>query len=209
VQLNRLEAKDVDFKYGQRIVLESFTTTVIAGQSVALVGPSGSGKSTALALLGGLLKPNKGTVRMTGGGVLSSGISWVPQGVNLLPFRSATDNVAIGSYAAGRSGRIARQKACSLLEAMGLGHRKTALARQLSGGEAQRVAIARALAFEPSFVLADEPTGQLDQKTTDIVVRHLFDVCDEHSVGLILATHDDSVAARCDRICQISGEGPS
>jgi len=179
-------------------------------QSVALQGRSGSGKTTLLHLLGGLLVPTSGEVLWKGaplssldaaarGQARAGGIAIVFQGANLLPGFSALENVAFAAWIAARAGREGRQEPLDLLGLVGLGHKAAALPAELSGGEAQRVAIARALAQSPELLLCDEPTGHLDSDTAERVLDLVAALRERLGFALVVATHDDSVAARCER----------
>ncbi|HLF43824.1 MAG TPA: ABC transporter ATP-binding protein [Acidimicrobiia bacterium] len=186
-------------------VLDGVDFEVETGSSVALTGPSGSGKSTFLAILGGLTQPTHGEVMVDGQPVvrLSSTFGWVFQANNALGRRTALDNVTLPLLARGAERRSVEPEACHLLELVGLGTRIEAVARSLSGGELQRVCIARAMATQPSVVLADEPTGQLDATTSGLVLDALWAAL-PGSTTLVVATHDQTVASRCDRVVQIS-----
>ncbi|MFU8841682.1 MAG: ABC transporter ATP-binding protein [Nitriliruptoraceae bacterium] len=181
--------------------------TVAAGETVAVVGPSGSGKTTLVSVLGGLLRPTEGELCLDGRAVrvgeLPPGtVAWVFQTVNLLSHRSAAANVALGMLAGGAGRREAHAAALPALEAVGLSEHAFRRAGTLSGGEAQRVGIARALVGVPRYVLADEPTGQLDLATSRAVVATLFDARPP-STALVVATHDLELARRCDRILRV------
>ncbi|GIG32747.1 ABC transporter ATP-binding protein [Cellulomonas oligotrophica] len=187
-------------------VLTGANLHVDHGTTVAILGPSGSGKSTLLSVLGGLVRPTSGTVRVEGenGGAAHSVrdvTSWVLQTVNVLPERSALDNVAVGALTRGLDGAAARAEAATRLSAVGLGDRAGEKVRLLSGGELQRVVIARALATARPFVLADEPTGQLDRATSDTVLDALLS--GTGGAGMVIVTHDPEVAERCDRTVRI------
>ena len=183
---------------------------VAAGESVALQGSSGSGKTTLLNLLGGLLVPSAGEVRWRGeplssldaaarGRARAAGIAFVFQGANLLPGFSAFENVSFAAWIAARAGLEVRHEPAELLGLVGLGGKGAALPAELSGGEAQRVAIARALAQAPELLLCDEPTGHLDSDTAARVLDLLDRIHERFGFALVLATHDDGVAARYER----------
>lgn len=211
----RLVARDVrvDFASLARPVLDGATLTVHQGESVAVLGPSGSGKSTMLSVLGGLVTPTRGDVAVeddvaartvTDGAGLREACAWVLQTVNALPERSAQDNVALGALARGGSRREAAALAADLLVEVGLGHRRATPARALSGGELQRVVVARALASGRPFLLADEPTGQLDRSTSSTVLAALLrGGAGPDRAGVVVVTHDPEVAQRCDRTVRI------
>lgn len=206
----RVRADDVTYRYpgADRPVIAGVTFDVACGEFVALLGPSGSGKTTLMSLIGGLLLPEKGELAILDEGATPGGplwrrdpvdaVAWVLQTTNVLPDRTVADNVALGCYADGHSWRSAHERAAAELGTVGLQHRQSHLARQLSGGEVQRLAVARALSSSRPVILADEPTGQLDHHTTGRVLNALL----SHSHGrtVIVVTHDNEVAARCDRV---------
>jgi putative ABC transport system ATP-binding protein len=190
--------------------LRGVSLEVPAGGYVALLGPSGSGKSTLMHLLGGLDKPTSGTLRIGGRDVadLDAGqlaklrnetIGFVFQAFHLLARTTAVDNVALPLVYRGLRTGERRRRAAAMLGRVGLGHRLDHRPNQLSGGEQQRVAIARALVTEPVVLLADEPTGNLDQTTGRAVLDLLEEINVERSVALVMVTHDREVAARARR----------
>ncbi|WP_084718720.1 ABC transporter ATP-binding protein [Streptacidiphilus carbonis] len=193
--------------------LRSCELTVLPGEYVAVVGPSGSGKSTFLNLLGLLDRPSSGTYELDGidTGTLAESrrtalrgqrIGFVFQSFHLLPHRTAAENVALAQLynRTPRGGR--RAAARDVLQRVGLGHRLDALPTRMSGGERQRVAIARALVNEPSLLLCDEPTGNLDSVTADRVMT-LFEELHATGLTLLVITHDRDVAARAGRTVTI------
>lgn len=204
----RLLADAVEVRYRGLAdpVLRGATVEVVRGETVAVLGPSGSGKSTLLAVLGGLVRPTNGTVRVDIDGSAAPRptdvTTWILQTTNVFSERTALDNVAVAALTLGVSVREAYLVAARHLAAVGLFDRRNSLARHLSGGEVQRVVIARALASRRPFILADEPTGQLDHATTCVVLDALFEAVDE-SAALIVATHDPTVAERCERVVHI------
>ena len=193
-------------------VLREVSITITAGTRVAIAGPSGSGKTSLLLLLSGLERPSSGQVLVDGvdlGTLDADGladlrrerIGIVFQSFHLLPSLSALDNAALPLQMAGR--RDARTLAMAMLERVGLGGRMDHLPSQLSGGEQQRVAIARALVHRPRLLLADEPTGNLDDHTAESVRELLFELNRELGTTLVLVTHDLDFAARCDRVLRL------
>lgn len=189
-------------------VLKSLDLEIGAGASAAIVGPSGSGKTTLLLLLAGLEQPTDGHIELAG--VNLSGLSAdqladlrrdrlgiVFQSFHLIPSLTALGNVSLPLEIAGQ--QDARMRAESMLERVGLAHRLNHYPTQLSGGEQQRVAIARALVHEPALLLADEPTGNLDKRTGAKVRDLLFRLHEDMGSTLVMVTHDDDMAARCDR----------
>ncbi|MDX2343243.1 MAG: ABC transporter ATP-binding protein [Acidimicrobiia bacterium] len=179
------------------------------GGYLAIVGPSGSGKSTLLHILGCLDTPTSGSYRLRGidVGSLSDGdrtslrgseVGFVFQAFHLLPYRSVIENVVTGLVYNRTPRKVRRRRASEALERVGLGHRMDFKPTQLSGGERQRVAIARAIAAEPSLLLCDEPTGNLDTKTT-VAILDLFDELRTDGLTLIVITHEERVSRRADR----------
>lgn len=200
----RLVAEGIAVRYprADRLVLTEASLAVEEGESVAVLGPSGSGKSTLLAVLGGLLVPTRGDVRVEGGALRpGDACAWVLQTTNVLPERSALENVAVAGQVHGLPRRAALADAAQRLEAVGLAERAAQAARVLSGGELQRVVIARALASRRPFILADEPTGQLDRSTSSAVLDALFTAAG--GAGVVVVTHDPAVAERCARVVRI------
>ena len=194
---------------GRAPVLRDVSLAIGDDETVALTGPSGSGKTTLLAIIGLLMAPTAGRVLFDRKVPPRPGealdrfravtFGWVFQTANALPRRTALDNAALGLLVQGHSHAEARGEALGALDAVGVGHLAAKDARTLSGGELQRVCIARALATRPKYVLADEPTGQLDHATTLEVITALLDRR-LPGTGVILATHDMEVARRCDRV---------
>ena len=191
-------------------VLNGANLTLTRGEITALVAPSGSGKSTLLHLAGLLEKPDGGAVIINGQdcGKLSDDartkirlatIGIVYQFHHLLPEFTAIENVALPQMIAGKTKPAAEHRARELLTKLGLGHRLQHLPGKLSGGEQQRVAIARALANHPTLLLADEPTGNLDVATADIVFNELLNITRSENTAALIATHNPDLAARMDR----------
>ncbi|GBR07756.1 ABC transporter ATP-binding protein [Acetobacter oeni] len=192
-------------------VLRDISFSLQAGEIVALVAPSGTGKSTLLHIAGLLDRPDGGSVEITGresgrladndrAAIRCSEIGFVYQFHHLLGEFTARENVMLPQMIAKQSRRAARARADYLLDLFGLGHRLDHLPGKLSGGEQQRVAIARALANEPSLLLADEPTGNLDVKTAAVVFDELLRVVRGTGLGALIATHNDDLASRMDRV---------
>ncbi len=189
-------------------ILRGVDLDLAAGEAIGLVGPSGSGKTSLLMVLAGLERASSGSVRFSGQEMTGldedalarlrrDSIGIVFQAFHLIPTMTALENVSVPLELAGVSGAERAAKAC--LEAVGLGHRLTHLPGQLSGGEQQRVALARAFARRPRLLLADEPTGNLDQATGDQVMDLLFALRREAGTTLLLVTHDMRLAERCER----------
>lgn len=195
-------------------VLDSVSMSVVSGEMVALRGRSGSGKSTLLNLISGIDRPDEGRVRVGGAELTALGerdrtlfrrrhIGFVYQAFNLVPTLPVGENIRLVLELNGWSARESDNRIQELLKAVGLDHRAGSYPDVLSGGEQQRVAIARALAHRPSVILADEPTGNLDDRTAEIVLRLLGDMVREAGATLLMATHSNSVAASCDRVLEV------
>jgi len=189
-------------------ILTGIHLSVAGGESVGLVGPSGSGKTSLLMLLAGLERATSGHISIAGQVITDLAedalakfrrdtLGIVFQSFHLIPTMSALENVALPLELAGRKGAF--EAASDMLGAVGLGHRRTHLPGQLSGGEQQRVALARAFVARPRLLLADEPTGNLDAATGRAVMDMLFAMQASHGTTLLLITHDPSLAARCGR----------
>ncbi len=185
-------------------VLHGVSLTVGEGESVSIRGESGSGKSTLLHLLAGLDAPDAGTVHWEGG--LDTGaarrarfLGMVFQSFYLIPELDALGNVLMAARVAGKVGSAERKRARDLLARVGLAERSHHLPSQLSGGERQRVAVARALMNSPRLILADEPTGNLDEKTGDSIIDLLLSLCAEQRIALVLVTHNAAHASRTSR----------
>ncbi len=208
----RLEQLERAYAQGERLieVLKGATASFYPGEAVALLGPSGAGKSTLLHIAGLLEQPDRGAVIIDGVncGDLGDGertrmrraeIGFVYQFHHLLPEFSALENVVLPQLILGLSRSEADSRATQLLEALGLGERGDHRPSQLSGGEQQRVAIARAVANGPKFLLADEPTGNLDPPTAERVFEQLLSLIRQSGVAALIATHNLDLAARMDR----------
>ena len=191
-------------------VLSGVNLSVGHGEKVAIVGASGSGKTTLLNLLGGLDDPDKGRIAVNDKSWTNLGASeraiWRNQQIgvvyqfhHLLNEFSALENVALPLLIGDCSVNKSRQQATSLLERVGLGHRLNHTSAELSGGERQRVAVARALVNEPSVVLMDEPTGNLDPITAKTMLELLLDLNQSLGIAFVLVTHDDNIAQQMDR----------
>lgn len=176
------------------------TCAIAQGDRIALMGPSGSGKSSLLHLLGGLDQPSSGTVSWPALGDRSNlrptRVVDIFQGPSLLTPLNVLDNVRLPMLMAGIESNEARDDARLALEAFQVGHLAEKLPEEISGGQAQRVSIARAIAVRPSLILADEPTGQLDSRTSADVLDALLRIADEMNAAIVVSTHDPGVAAR-------------
>jgi ABC-type lipoprotein export system ATPase subunit len=194
-------AKSYESSTGRTVVLEGVDLTVEAGAKASIIGPSGSGKSTLLSLIAGLLRPDAGSVEISGvaladlddverAALRARGIGIALQSDNLIPFLSARENVELALSFATR--RPSTKRAMELLDQMAVVHRGNHLPRQLSGGESQRVALAVAMANEPALLLADEMVAQLDASTAGQVVDAVF----ETDMAVLFVTHDIELADR-------------
>lgn len=200
---------------GVRIeVLRGVNLAIQPGEIVGLLGPSGSGKSTLLQAVGLLEGGFEGSIAIAGERaeklvsdertrVRRDHLGFVYQFHHLLPDFNATENVVMPQMVAGKPRAEADERAVSLLTSLGLGHRLTHRPSQLSGGEQQRVAVARALANRPALVLADEPTGNLDETTSDTVLAQLLELVRGEGSAALIATHNERLAARMDRIVRL------
>jgi lipoprotein-releasing system ATP-binding protein len=195
-------------------VLRGIDLTVARGEIVAILGPSGSGKSTLLHIAGLLETPDRGAVKIEGfscsdmddrGRTLTRRrkLGFVYQFHHLLPEFSALENISVPQMVAGVKKSAANARALDLLGRMGLADRATHRPSQLSGGEQQRVAIARALANNPAVLLADEPTGNLDEGTSERVFNELLGLVRAHGLAALIATHNTTLAKRMDRVANL------
>jgi putative ABC transport system ATP-binding protein len=194
-------------------ILRGVDLSIGAGETVAVVGPSGSGKTSLLMVVGGLERPTGGRIRIAGTDFKALNedglarfrrdhIGIVFQSFHLVPTMTALENVAIPLEFAGR--KDAFEQAQDLLESVGLGQRSRHYPGQLSGGEQQRVALARAFAAEPTLLLADEPTGNLDQATGGRIMDLIFGLQQRIGTTLLMVTHDPAIAARCGRMVELT-----
>jgi len=193
-------------------ILKELSFDIAPKETVAIVGPSGSGKTTLLGMLAGLDTPSAGHIYWDGDDIVAmdedqraelraNKVGFVFQQFQLLQSMTAIENVMLALELKG--GQNAEQQAAALLERVGLGQRLTHYPRQLSGGEQQRVAIARAFASRPEVLFADEPTGNLDTKTGTQIADLLFELNEERGTTLIMVTHDERLASRCQRSLRI------
>ena len=209
-----LRAEDVWKSYddGTITVLRGADFEAAEGKTIALCGPSGCGKSTLLHLFGGLDTPDRGRVAVNGFEIdkhrdllrlLRHEVGFVFQLHNLIPDLTLEENCLIPTVAAGTSRRDAMARLGQLTERTGLSHRLGHRIQKLSGGERQRTALCRALMNRPKILLADEPTGSLDEHTSAIVFELLLEVVATEGVTLLMATHDRALAERCDRLLEM------
>jgi len=215
-----IEAKDLTRIYttpaSQVVVFENLNFVIPRRRLVAVIGPSGAGKSTLLHLLGGLDRPTRGEVLFEGGDVFSRNavelarfrnrhIGFVFQFHHLLPEFSVLENATMPCIIRGEPRSQSEPAARAILDRVGLGPRLTHKVGEISGGEQQRVAIARALAGGPQLLLADEPTGNLDQKTGETVFALVRELHAERGLTSVIVTHNDKVAAQCDEVWVMEG----
>ncbi len=209
-----LVAEAVSKRYGDRLVLDQVSFAVAAGERVALTGPSGSGKTTLLNCLGGVDRPDAGSISVLGQPLeeLSSEglnalrrekIGTIFQFFHLLPTLSAAENIELPLQLLQRPWPERQERVNALLERVGLRHRAEALPSQLSGGEQQRIAIARALATRPALLFADEPTGNLDSANGEKILALLRELSEETGTALVVVTHSEEAAAICHRRIQL------
>ena len=213
-----VETRDLMKVYGdgeEIRALDGVSLTVRRGEFVSVMGPSGSGKSTLLYVLGALARPTSGQVLVNGQALAevkdldrfrNETMGFIFQLHNLIPTMSALENVGVPLYEQKMSGKERRGRARAMLELVGLGDRLSHLPNQLSGGQCQRVAVARSLVNQPSLVLADEPTGELDSENSKEIVDLMHDMNHRLGTTFIVVTHDAAVARRTERIL-IMGDG--
>ncbi|MGZ8096043.1 MAG: ABC transporter ATP-binding protein [Methylosarcina sp.] len=205
--------KEVTTSEGLLQILLGINLIIKSGESIAIVGESGSGKSTLISLLAGLDTPSYGSITVNGhlltamnedgrAALRSELIGFVFQSFQLLPGLTALENVMLPLELNGNP--QAKSLATALLKRVGLSHRLSHTPKQLSGGEQQRVALARAFVGKPAILFADEPTGNLDSKTGARIIDLLFELNHEHKTTLILVTHDQALATRCQRTIQLN-----
>ena len=216
---NVIEASNIskEFRDGKRIikVLDGVDFSVQKGEMVSIVGSSGSGKSTLLHILGALDSPTQGTVLINSqpihqynekmqAKIRNKNLGFVYQFHHLLAEFSALENVALPCLLAGYSIKNAQLRATKLIEAVGFSDRSTHKPGELSGGEKQRIAFARALATQPGCVLADEPTGNLDQETAKDVFKWMCSLNERFETSFVMVTHDQQLAAKTDRVLTLT-----
>jgi putative ABC transport system ATP-binding protein len=204
------------FQMGRRtiVALQHVSLEIDDGEFLAIQGPTGQGKTTLLQLLGGLDRPSSGTVMFDGHDLARLGeaelcdlrartFGFVFQTFNLIPTLTAVENVEVALVPLGVPGAERRERALAGLEELDLVERASHLPSELSGGQQQRVAIARALVKDPKVLLADEPTGNVDEETRDDIVNLLESLSNSRGLTLVIVTHDSSIARRAPRIAQI------
>lgn len=212
--MNVFEVKDLYKSYGALPILKGISFVIKPAEIVCLVGASGAGKSTVLHILGSLDKADSGEVIFEGQSIFNKGdaflsdyrnkkLGFIFQFHHLLPEFTALENVCIPAYIANKNRKETEKKAKELLGRLGLSHRLEHKPNELSGGEQQRAAVARALINDPSIILADEPSGNLDSKNAEELHQLFFDVRDEFQKSILIVTHNDHLAERSDRILHI------
>jgi putative ABC transport system ATP-binding protein len=205
--------KEVNSPEGLLTIVKDINLSVEKGKPISLVGPSGSGKTTLLAIMAGLDLPTQGSVSLLGSNITSMNedqraqiramdVGFVFQSFHLMPRLSALDNVMLPLEIAGD--KDAKEKSKEALNQVGLSGRAMHFATQLSGGEKQRVALARAIVNQPKILFADEPTGNLDQKSSNAVTDLLFSINELINTTLVLVTHDLSLAKKCEEVFELS-----
>jgi putative ABC transport system ATP-binding protein len=210
-----LQVKNISKRFGagstEVSAVRGVSMSVAPGEIVLIMGPSGSGKTTLLSMLGALLKPSEGVIQLNDEIISTLDENHLPdirlrqfgfifQDFNLLSALTATENVSIVAELAGVKGRTARKKAVELLTDLGLGERLNFLPEKLSGGEKQRVAIARALINDPSLILADEPTANLDSRIGHEIMRLLRKIGREQKRSVVIVSHDQRIKDIADRV---------
>jgi ABC-type lipoprotein export system ATPase subunit len=209
-----LQAEGLSVAFPRRTVLDRLDLTVDAGESVAIMGPSGSGKSTLLNILAGIMLPDSGSVRIRDTEISRRSVSeraafrlrnigMIFQFGELLPELTALENVMLPLQLQHVAGHDADQRAFEMLERVGMKAHVDQRPEDLSGGEIQRIGIARALVHKPALVLADEPTGALDETNAGTIVSLLLEAARAESAAVIIATHDPTVARRADRLLRL------
>ncbi|MGE0143301.1 MAG: ABC transporter ATP-binding protein [Planctomycetota bacterium] len=214
--LIRIRSLSKSFERGDQVVnvLDDLSMDIARGSFVALMGPSGSGKTTLLNLIGGLDRPDRGVIEVDGIDIVpldvdalaawrAAAVGFIFQLYNLLPVLRAIENVELPLTLFGLSRRERRRRATVALELVGLGHRLDHYPRELSGGQEQRVAIARALVTDPTFLLADEPTGDLDPSNSTEILDLLQQLNREHGKTIVMVTHSREAADRASRLVHL------
>ena len=210
--LIELNAVRREFDAGRIVAIDGVSLVVEAGETLAIIGPSGSGKSTLLNLVSGLDRPSSGELRFDGkvvedknawADIRATRIGIIFQNFCLIPTLSVRENVEVAMMAQPRRGGNRRKQAAALLERVGLAARSDLRPAELSGGERQRAAIARALSNNPGILIADEPTGSLDRRSSVAIMEMLRELHRDTGATLLVVTHDPSVADYCDRLVEI------
>ena len=209
-----IEIRNIEKSYDSLQVLKGINLDIVSGEVVSIVGPSGAGKTTLLQIIGSLERPNSGVVKYDGSNIFTlkesqlarfrnENIGFVFQFHQLLPEFSLLENVAMPALIGGKNRSDAFERARTLIEYLGLKNRENHRPAELSGGERQRAAVARALINKPKVVLADEPSGSLDSKNRQELHQLFFDLRHDMNQTFVIVTHDESLAADCDRIIKM------
>lgn len=213
-EMKALQVSNVTKSYDKDPVLRGVSFSLETGERAALMGPSGSGKSTLLNCIGGIDRPDEGEIVIQGQSLKGLDetelchmrrvmVSTVFQFFHLLPTLSAAENIEFPLQLSGMSDSDCRSLLPELIEEVGLSHRSHAMPHELSGGEMQRVAIARALAIRPKLILADEPTGNLDSTTGEVILDLLEAVSERHGIAMLVVTHSPGVTRICSRTLEM------
>jgi len=206
-----LRVTGVSKAFGQQTVLDNVSLTLERGERVAIMGPSGSGKSTLLNCVAGIESIDTGSIHFLGDDITkmkSEQVTQIRRGAmtsifqffHLLPTLSAWENVEFPLLLQSASAGIRKERVAALIEEVGLAHRSHAMPSELSGGEMQRLAIARALITDPVLLLADEPTGSLDSRNSELTLKLMEQLVDKHGTALLMVTHDNYAASICQRV---------
>ena len=209
-----IQARGVSRRFGSRWVLRALDLDLDAGERVALLGPSGCGKTTFLNLLGGLDRPDEGTILLDGeplhratparlAALRRARLGTVFQFFHLIPTLTAVENIELPLRMLKWPEAAIRTRCSELIQAVGLTHRADAWPAELSGGEMQRVAVARALAARPAVLLADEPTGNLDRASGQVVLSLLAELTEQEGSAMVMVTHSEAAAGLCHRILRM------
>ena len=209
-----IEIRNIEKSYDSLQVLKGINLDIVSGEVVSIVGPSGAGKTTLLQIIGSLERPNSGVVKYDGSNIFTlkesqlarfrnENIGFVFQFHQLLPEFSLLENVAMPALIGGKNRSEAFERARTVIEYLGLKNRENHRPAELSGGERQRAAVARALINKPKVVLADEPSGSLDSKNRQELHQLFFDLRRDMNQTFVIVTHDESLAADCDRIIKM------
>ena len=217
---NILEVKNLTKRYkdgnAEVVALNNVSFRLSKGSDLAILGSSGSGKTTLLQLAGGLDDMTDGEVIINGQNIKNMSdteisdfrnktMGFIFQMINLQPFLTAKENIMVPMLILGTDKNIAEKKADTLLEKMRMSHRSNHYPSQLSGGEQQRIAVARSLANDPQIIFADEPTGKLDRKNSEMIIDILEDISREKDMSVVMITHDEKIARRFSRIIYLDG----
>ncbi len=203
-----LGASELSFGYAEGNLFSDVSFVVERGASLAVLGPSGIGKSSLLSIVGGQLEARTGHVMLDGlelsGRSAQAQVAWIIQSLNVLRHRTALENTALLALIDGEDPRSVRSKSCEVLDQLGLNHAANRKTSDLSGGEIQRITVARALVSERPIILADEPTNQLDADHAGGLAELLLNNARQYGRILIVVTHDEAVAVRCDNVLRLS-----